>query len=79
MVTKWNIPCSVCGKTVSRYIFCSGACKVEGHRARQRKNVQEETLPMVTEELPAVKVATEEKKGHYKFSPTLNENVWVED
>jgi len=35
MVTKYSIPCSSCGKIVERYVFCSGACKVKGHRERQ--------------------------------------------
>jgi hypothetical protein len=35
MVTKYQIPCSCCGKIVERYVFCSGACKVKGHREKK--------------------------------------------
>jgi hypothetical protein len=35
MITQYKIPCSTCGKVVERYIFCSGACRVTGHRNRK--------------------------------------------
>lgn len=49
MVTKHKIPCSVCGKPVERFVFCSGACKVAGSRARTKKNIVVSMLPKVTD------------------------------
>lgn len=87
MVTKWIIPCSVCGKPVTRFIYCSGGCKVKGYRGKQKKNILEKELPKVTSVLPKVtdmlpKVTAEplvEKKGHWEFSQMLNRKVWKKD
>ena len=41
MVTKYILPCSVCGKPQERYIFCSGACKTKGYMDRKKKEIEE--------------------------------------
>lgn len=82
MVTKYKIPCSCCGKLVERFVFCSGACKVKGHRERQiGKEVVEElpremSSPVVTKDAVAIgdKVFALEptKKPGYHYSAVLN-------
>lgn len=53
MVTKYQIPCSSCGKIVERYIFCSGACKVKGSRERKtNKEITKKLEPNVIPETP---------------------------
>ena len=65
MVTKYNIPCSSCGKIVERYIFCSGACKVKGHRERKfgtAKPIERLISPEIIEK--AVEMANKEQKEY---------------
>ena len=59
MITKHNIPCSTCGKVVERYVFCSGACRVKGHRERSN------TDPVVTIAPVKPQVTLTKKSKHY--------------
>jgi len=54
MVTLHKIPCSYCGKIVERYVYCSGACKVHGHRERKGGRLSVTVEPSVKQDAPKV-------------------------
>ena len=88
MVTKYKIPCSYCGTIVERYVFCSGACKVHGHRERKEKLFKSVTINgekieinkvgasvKIVEGVPVVDEESgisDHKRPGYHFSAVLN-------
>ena len=67
MITKYKIPCSTCGKLVERYVFCSGACRVKGHRGRTTYDTSVSIDQAKPEEI--VKPITNEEQPQFSDKP----------